>query len=475
MDPLITVISLGPGDPGLLNEKTLQALNGNGTLILRTAKHPLVPWLAENQIVFESLDHFYDEAEDFDSLNQSIAAYILHLCSVHHVVYAVPDAASDHTVRTLFRELKDHSMMTVIPGVGSFDLYMSSSLPFLSDYPVTVASAYDFLAASVSHNPKNAVLITEIDKPILAGDIKIYLSETLEDEHPVFLLNPDCSPVSMPLYMLDRQTDLSHRTALFVPGSDYRNRGQYVIQDLIEIMDDLRSPAGCSWDRKQTHHSLRPYLIEEAWECIASIDQNDTDHLCDELGDLLFQIIFHSSIGKSFDEFSFSDIVNSICRKMIRRHPHVFIQDSGSSAGLTWEQIKQQETGHTSFVDSLDDVSSGLPSLTYASKVMKKIYQAGVSERSAEEIISDIDRVIGKIRQDNESSHHLLGILLLLCSDLCGKMETDSELLLHETVDRLKATLKKNCQNGSNDGKTFKHLTFSELGVYLQYVKGEIE
>ena len=302
------------------------------------------------------------------------------------------------------------------------------------------------------------------------------LSDTLEDEHTVLMFVSDHSPFEIPLYKLDRQRNIDHRTAVLIPGSDFRSRSQFVMQDLVEIMDYLRSPDGCSWDRMQTHESLRPYLVEEAWECVASIDENDMDHLCDELGDLLFQIVFHSSIGKNYDEFSLNDVINCICRKMIRRHPHVFGNNNAEVAIPSWEQLKQQETGHISVIESLDDDSAGLPSLKYAAKILKKLSQTAIGSRTYSRIVSDIQNTADKIlHSDEDKSKRLLGILLLLCAELCCNLKTDSEMSLHEAVDRLKGRMKEAYSDRNNNGKSFKHLTFDELGVYLQYVEGEIE
>lgn len=475
MKPRITIVSLGPGDPDLLNEKTIYAMKNAAMLVLRTDQHPIAEWLVQNHIPFISLDTLYAESEDFDALNQSAVSHLIHLSSDHPIVYAVPDASSDHTVRTLFSRETECSPLEVIPGVGSFDAYMASSLPFLTDSPVTIVSASDFLDFSC-YDPKYTLLITEIDNPILAGQIKIVLSDKLEDEHTVLMFSSVREPFEIPLYMLDRQRNIDHRTAVLIPGSDFRTRKQYVMQDLVEIMDYLRSPEGCSWDRMQTHESLRPYLVEEAWECVASIDENDPDHLCDELGDLLLQIVFHSSIGKNYDEFTLNDVINCICRKMIRRHPHVFGKNNPDCKEASWEQLKQQETGHISVVESLDDVSVSLPSLKYASKMLKKLSQTDMGTRTFSMIVSDIQKTVDKIiHSEQDKSKRLLGILLLLCTELCSNLKTDSEMALHETVDGLKERIKMADSDRNNNGKSFKHLTFDELGVYLQYVEGEIE
>lgn len=479
MESEITIVSLGQGDPDFLNAKTIRALHEAKHLILRTGRHPVSKWLETNGIVFHTLDHLYDEADDFDQLNLHIAEYIIEETSECRLVYAVPDALMDSTVKTLFRIKPDHIHISVIPGISSYDLHLSSSLQHLEDSSVQVVSAYDLLS-SFSFDPRHSLLITELDNAILAGQVKICLGDLLEDEHIVYLLQAIDKPEALPLYKLDRQSHYNHFTSLLIPGSDYLHRNKYVLHDLSDIMEQLRSPAGCPWDRQQTHQSLRPYLIEEAWECVAAIDEDDPGHLGEELGDLLFQVIFHTSIGKDYDEFTLNDVITSICTKMIRRHPHVFsdadIRDT-ESISAAWEQIKRSETGHPSLMQSLDDVSPSLPSLIYTSKVFRKICKSDPDTCSASEIISEIREVLDKIslNQVSEDSSILYGIMLFLCCALSCHAGMDGEALLHQTTEHLKQRLHKAETHLKKDGKSIESLTFSELCVYLKHVEGEIE
>ena len=474
----IVIVSLGPGDPDLLNGKTLQALKSASPLFLRTGRHPIVSWLDSLQIPYSTLDQLYDDSEDFDQLNRKAAELLICKASGSEIVYAVPDALTDQTVRTLFNIKPDHLPVSVIPGLSACDLHLSASLPFLPDTSILVVPASDF-SDSFRYDPGLSLLITELDNLILAGQVKLVLSELLEDDYPVFLLQENQSPVMLPLWQLDRQPAIDHRFAVLVPGSDMLSRKRFVMNDLTALMDRLRSPSGCPWDRVQTHASLRPYMIEEAWECVASIDQHDTDHLCEELGDLLFQVVFHSSIGKAFDEFTLNDVITAICMKMIRRHPHVFgdadLKDA-ESVRAVWETIKQDETGHTTAISSLDDVSSGLPSLKYASKTFRKLSATSFVRSDPAEVLTDISELISSLRSDPESADpDAPGRLLLLCSEYCYIIGSDSELLLHQTVDRIKSRLKSAEKIIIRDGKTLEDLTFQELGVYLNHVEGEIE
>ena len=477
MQPSITLVSIAAGNPDLLNAVTVKALKESGRVFLRTSRTPIVSWLEEEKIPFSSLDDLYDSAEDFDQLSSAIAEHLWSRARLSPVVYAVPDLMVDSSVQDLYRLRPADGNIVAVPGVGLSGVLQSSVRPLLFSSDLRTLSASDFLLGD--YDPNTSVLITELDNPILAGDVKIRLSDVLDDEHRVFLLH-QADLAEIPLFELDRQPDIDHLSAVFVPCSGYMDRGGFVLNDLLRIMDRLRDPGGCPWDREQTHRSLRPYLAEEAWECIAAIDQEDPLHLADELGDLLFQIVFHSSIGKSFDEFTMNDVVSSICRKMIRRHPHVFSASSSGSAAVPsvseWEKLKRSETGSKTVLESLDDISLALPSLKYAAKLIRKISLFPALRRDTAEIVSDI-RDLSNYMDDFTSrpDEDRMGRLLFLCAELCSSLNLDGELLLHNTVTNLKNNIQRSGKRIMADGKSDESLTFDNLGVYLSHVKGEIE
>lgn len=474
----IIIVSVGAGDPDLLNIKTVSILRKCGSLFLRTGRHPISAWLKENGIPFSTFDHFYEVSDDFDLLNRNIADSLIRHSSEHEIVYAVPDPLTDQTVRILMRIKPDSLPVSLIPGISGYDFHLSSALGLLPDTSVLSVPASE-LNDGFFYDPNRSLLVTELDNPILAGQVKLYLSELLEDEYPVWFLRNNGRRSCIPLWQLDRQPETDHMSAVLIPGSGLLERKRFVMSDLSALMDKLRSPSGCPWDRKQTHSSLRPYMIEEAWECVACIDQDDMDHFSEELGDLLFQIVFHASIGKSFDEFSINDVISSICNKMIRRHPHVFGSagvNGPESLSASWDRIKQEETGHFSAVSSLDDVSPGLPALKYAAKSLRKLRNTPAVRSDPLPVLKDLSDLASELAVDSCSSREIkLGRLLLLCSELCSIFDQDSELLLHQAVDRFKSRMKAAENQIISDGKSLEHLTFHELGVYLEHVEDEIE
>lgn len=158
---------------------------------------------------------------------------------------------------------------------------------------------------------------------------------------------------------------------------------KYSFEDLCKIIEQLRSPEGCPWDREQTHMSLKKHMIEEAYEAAETFDSGDGMKMADELGDVLLQIVLHAQIGKEAGEFTIDDVTQAVCKKMIDRHPHIF----GSCTAETtedvlnnWEEIKRRERGQKSIFAEMEGVSLALPSLMRAEKLYKKARKAGFEE-----------------------------------------------------------------------------------------------
>ena len=162
-------------------------------------------------------------------------------------------------------------------------------------------------------------------------------------------------------------------------------KDRYSYEDLVTVVEILRGESGCPWDREQTHESLRECLLEEAYEAAEGIDLADTELLKEELGDLLLQIVFHAQIEKEQGNFTMDDVANGVCRKMIRRHPHIFKEESVSSATevvALWENIKSEEKKRDTPKKVLDSIPITLPSLRRSQKLVKKAGKLGYREEA---------------------------------------------------------------------------------------------
>ncbi len=184
---------------------------------------------------------------------------------------------------------------------------------------------------------------------------------------------------------------------------------KYSFDDLVKIMATLRSPDGCPWDRQQTHQSLLPYLVEESHEYIDAAQANDKVHMCEELGDVLFQVVFHSQVAKESGDFSIDDVVQEICEKMIRRHPHVFGDakvDNASDVTRRWERIKAAEKNNVQMAgkSAMDKVSRSMPTLARAQEIQRRAAKVGFDWIEAEPVFNKAVEEFTEFRAEMQAS-----------------------------------------------------------------------
>lgn len=215
---------------------------------------------------------------------------------------------------------------------------------------------------------------------------------------------------------------------------DFQYKDFYDVEDLIRIVSVLRGPGGCPWDREQTHATIRRDMLEEAYEVVEAIDQNDPEHLKEELGDVLLQVVFHTSLEQEQNGLTLDQVADGVCKKLIYRHPHVFgeVTVSGSDEVLSnWEKLKRVEKGQSTNTDALEAVARSLPALWRAEKVQKKAEKAGC-------IMPNADQCMARLASDMEHLHTDDGIgqLLFDAVALCRAKGVDPEAVLGEATDR---------------------------------------
>ncbi len=478
MKPVITVVSLGPGDPKLLTVQSLEALRKSRCLILRTARHRTAEWLHEEGVAFSDFDELYDVYEDFDELHVEMARRLWELASDKAVTFAVIDAQTDGAVRALRSSCPSDGKVTILPGVTMADSCLAL-LPerFDQSGKVRILPAMD--AVDAAPDPATPLLVTEVFDRVLASELKLRLADLYGDEASVVLFPSSVKinrkPIEIPLMELDRQRTYDHTVCLFVPSMELQQRERYCFDDLLKVMHTLRQQ--CPWDGEQTHESLRKYLIEEAYEAVSAIDEDDMDHLADELGDVLLQIAFHADIAQAVGEFSISDVTTAIVRKMIYRHAHIFGNvhcDTPEEVTQSWEKLKKLEKGLTTQAGVLADVSAGLPALMRASKVQKKAALVGFDWDDAigalPKIHEEADEVLAELEADRDPGEEI-GDLLFSCVNVARLAGLEPELLLKAATEKFirRFTAMENLI--ISDEKSLEGLTLAEMDVYWNRVK----
>ena len=383
----ITVVSLGPGPRAYLTLGAVDTLKQAKKIILRTRiACDAADYLREIGLSFDTLDALHEACEDFEELKARAAEAVLAAAREQPVCYAVFDASADETVAAL----REKASVTVIPGVPL-------SAPLLAAAPqqakVEIQTASSLEVTSI----QNPLLILECDSRMLMGACKLQLLQWYDPDQPVWFFPPEKGALrrfrAVPLSDLDRQPRYDHTCAALLPAVALTERKRFDFYDLVRVMAILRGDSGCPWDREQTHESLRKYLIEEAYETAAAIEEGDWDHVADELGDVLLQVVFQANIALQYGTFELADVTTHICRKMIARHRHIFGGDHCDTAEdvlRNWEKIKKEERGLRTQSEVLRDVSQGLPPLVRAAKVQKKAADVGFDWQSPRDALKKV-------------------------------------------------------------------------------------
>ncbi|MDT8429454.1 MAG: nucleoside triphosphate pyrophosphohydrolase [Pseudomonadales bacterium] len=260
------------------------------------------------------------------------------------------------------------------------------------------------------------------------------------------------------------------------------------IERLLAVMHKLRDKdKGCSWDLQQTLKTLTAYTLEEVYEVIDAIDRDDPVQLCDELGDLLFQVVFYAQIAAEEGHFTFHEVVDAITEKLLRRHPHVFpdgtLESFGAKTEITaeqvavnWELIKNQERKKTAAESVLDDVPLALPALERARKLQKRAASLGFDWPEKSQVVSKLDEEIGELKQalttnNNSAISHELGDVLFTCVNLARHLQIEPELILREANQRFEQRFRHVEKQAATHGQSIETMRMKELNLLWQNAK----
>lgn len=373
--PTVVVVGLGPAGPDLTTTGAVERLAGLEEVRVRTHRHPAAAPYGHHA----SFDERYETSSTFDEVYRGIAEELVDTAqAVGEVGYAVP--GSPHVLERTVALLRDDERIDVetVPGMSFLDLAWGRIGVDPVEAGVTLVDGHRFAIDAAAAT--GALLVAHCHAAHVLSDIKLAYEDD-EPESAIVLSRlglPDESVVEVAWSDLDRAVDADHLTSLFVPAV-----GAPVAQELVRFQELVRVlRRQCPWDREQTHESLRRYLVEETYEVIEAIDAHDPSspervaHLEEELGDLLYQVFFHSAIAAEEGSFTIADVARTIHDKLHRRHPHVFGDAPSDSLEADWEEIKRTEKGRESVMDGIPRT---LPGLLYAHKVLSKAERVGAA------------------------------------------------------------------------------------------------
>lgn len=452
----VVVVGLGPAGADLLLPQARAVLSRIAHRYVRTARHPAVDELARHGLDFTSFDDRYESATRMDDLYRDIADALVAAALEHgEVCYAVPGnpGVAERTVALLREDAaRGRVDLEVVPGLSFADLVWTR----LGVDPMAGARVVDGHAFAVdAAGLTGPLLVAQCDSRLVLSEVKLALLETLPADAPVVVLQrlglADERVVTVSLEDLDRALEPDHLTSLFV------DCGHVAVADefarLVALAELLRAPGGCPWDAEQTHRSLARYLLEEAYETVETIEAlpaaapgGEPDlaayaRLEDELGDLLYQVVFHAILGREAGAFTIADVSRGIHDKLVRRHPHVFgdaSADTASEVLASWEQIKREEKGSDSLVQG---ISPRLPSLLYAHKLYRKAETVGLEPGRDVEAIDRAAGALTRLRAsegDGAGTEAALGDLLAAAVAVARARGVDAETALRGWAARFR-------------------------------------
>ena len=428
----ITIASMGAD--GMLSQDVLDAAKTASAVMVQTKLSglPKMPGIS-----FETLDDIYETADDFDSLIEVACGAMMR----NELLFIALGEIWLNEIAIGFAKRVIGSGGTV--RVIGEDAALSAALE--EGLITNACGICTFTASFVGRvNDTDTLLVVhEIDTRVLACELKIKLLQYYDDEKSVLFVNlKERTRKVIPLCEIDSQPDYGYYTSMVVAPTPLASKKRYTFADLISVMDRLRSENGCPWDREQTHASLKRYLVEESYEVLEAIDDNDMNALYDELGDVLLQVVFHAKIGSQRGEFDVTDITSAICQKMISRHTHIFGTDIAETPDAVidnWELIKREEKGQQNQTDVLKGVPKSMPALMRSGKVQHKAAHVGFDFREISEPIGKLREEIEEVEQDIADGRDLweeCGDMLFAAVNVVRLLGVEPEVALQKATDK---------------------------------------
>ncbi|HEX2191968.1 MAG TPA: nucleoside triphosphate pyrophosphohydrolase [Acidimicrobiales bacterium] len=427
----VVVGGLGPAGPELLTAATLDAVARLPRCWLRTARHPS----ATSVPGYQTFDHLYDTAATLDEVYDGIVDALLEDAGVHgEILYLVPGSplVAERTVELLLDD--ERAEVELLPALSFLDLAWArlGIDPLAAGVRLVDGQRFAVEAAG----ERGPLLVAQCDSRAVLSDVKLAAiafghaaAEPVEPGNRVLVLHhlglPDESIGEVAWEDLDRTVEPDHLTSLYLPALAPPVAAE--VARFAELVRTLRER--CPWDREQTHTSLTRHLLEETYEVLEAIENLERvpgaeafAHLEEELGDLLFQVVFHATLAAEEGAFTLADVARTVHDKLVGRHPHVFGTVQADTAGAVlrnWEQIKKAEKGHASLMEG---IAGDLPSLLYAHKVQRKAASAGVEP--------DVALSEAAVRSSADPTHEEVGVLLFAAVDLARRAGVDPEAAL---------------------------------------------
>jgi len=481
----IQVVGLGAGDFEQLPLGIYKKLKQSEKIFLRTKEHPVVKDLINEGILFESFDHIYEAKDTFEEVYETICNELIGHAEASSLIYAVPGhpLVAERTVQILLERSEELGIEIEVVGGQSFldPLFQAVRIDPIEGFQLLDGTS---LVRDEIHLNQH-LIIGQVYDTFIASDVKLTLMEKLPYDYQVYIVtaagtsNENVSKV--PLHELDREVTLNNLTSVYVPPVKNEEILFKEFTKLRDIIVELRGPNGCPWDKKQTHQSLKKYLLEEAYELIEAIDQEDIDHMIEELGDVLLQVMLHAQIGEDEGYFSIDEVIEGLSAKMVRRHPHVFGEGQAETTEdvlKNWQEIKREEKGGRT-ESILDGIGTHLPNLMRAFEIQKKAAKVGFDWGNAiqawEKVKEELQEFEEEIKKDThtENLQQEFGDIIFALVNIARFLNFQPEEALFQTNQKFIRRFEYIEEKVLESGKEFEQFTLEELDHYWNEAKSK--
>ena len=477
----IVIVGLGPAGAELQTREAWDWLAGCEEIYVRTRLHPAISGLPEGLRV-QSFDGLYETQPSLAEVLDGIVAELLKLGRrPQGVTYAVPGSplvAEETTLRLTAAARSEGLELQIINGLSFVEPVCAAlSLDPTDSFALTDALQLGSLSVP-SFPPAMPALISQLATREDASAVKLTLMANYADDFQVALVHAAGTQEQrvqwLPLHAIDRSTDLGLLSTLYVPAAEAGRS----FEELQEVIARLRAPDGCPWDREQTHLTLRPYLLEEAYEVLETLDNANSGHLMEELGDLLLQILLHAQISSEDGDFTMADVILNLHHKLIRRHPHVFGDTAVHSVDQVlsnWEKIKASErkdNGET-HKGLLDGIPLALPALTQADQIQRRARRVGFDWSELQPVADKVEEERQELlnAETVEEREAEAGDLLFAAVNLIRWMDVDPETALRGSNQRFRQRFAHIEAAAMAQGKTIDQLSFAEMDALWEEAK----
>jgi tetrapyrrole methylase family protein/MazG family protein len=476
----LTIIGLGPGHIDDLTRRAWRALETAKVVYLRTSQHPCVPELPKGA-EYRSFDDVYESTGDFEQIYSAIVERLLEAAQTGDVVYAVPgDPLVGEATVTRLLAAADEVNVEIVSGIS----FVEPTLRLLRVDALDGLQVLDAIDVAAMHhppiNPGFPALLGQVYSRAVASELKLTLMNQYPDEFTVFLVHGagtvNEQVEALPLFEIDRSAQIHHLTSLYLPALGSMSS----FEQFQEVIAHLRAPEGCPWDRKQTHLSLRKYLLEEAYEVLEAIDAEDAQALSEEMGDLMLQVLLHTQIAIDDGEFRMADVLSHINRKLIRRHPHVWgeVSVNGAEQVVTnWETIKQTEREEkgTPRESILDGVPKALPALMQANEYTARAAKPGFEWHNIEDVVAKVREELDEVLTARNDEHRAeeMGDLLFVVVNWARWLHIEPEMALRQANAKFYRRFRYVEEAVAANGKPMEDYTLEQLDTLWDEAKAK--